>query len=264
MVTLGALHDKTNRHQLAVPLFQEAITTYRDVYGYGHPAVADTLCLLAGALSHPNDHDGGEKYDEAVHIIKDALEIYKSIKQEDSPAAVLAWKQLAALHAQVGRFTEAKECFEIVLRIYIRIHIGACEELADTYVAFGKLMCLNKEQMEATTMYSQALTLFGQLFGDLHVKLADTLFLQGTAHMQMEMYEDAQPFFEKAMVLYSELLGPFNSKVGNVLIWCSSIEIVIGVSYRLEIVKTALASFVKNWMNTMLPKNIIALLWEST
>ena len=50
--------------------------------------------------------------------------------------------------------------------------------------------------------------MYNRLFGEVHIKLADTLTAMGAANMDMELYEEAQPHFEKAMVLYAELLGP--------------------------------------------------------
>jgi tetratricopeptide (TPR) repeat protein len=225
LVTIASLHDKVGRHIIAAPLYQEAITTYRDLYGNKHVSVADTLCLLADStfLRHRRKratkspegailHDG---YDEAKHLIRDALEIYAQVGMRDRPPSVKAWKQLAALHEFYQAWEDGKNAFEKVLSIYVRVHIGVCEELVDTYIAFGKLLCLAEEYGEAMTLFKQAQSLLYQLFGDVHVKLAEVSALLGGAYIGVKEFEDAQPFYEKAIVLYSETVGPECTEVAE-------------------------------------------------
>jgi tetratricopeptide (TPR) repeat protein len=121
LLTIAGLHDKMKRYDLAEPFYQEALSTYRDLYGYKHVCVADALCLLARSIDLrgrepvPDDIEieddkvehgemlqylskPSDGYDEAAHHLRDALNIYSALRMQDTPMAVKAWKQLALLH----------------------------------------------------------------------------------------------------------------------------------------------------------------------
>jgi tetratricopeptide (TPR) repeat protein len=91
---------------------------------------------------------------------------------------------------------------------------GVCEELGDTYMEFGKILCLNEEALEAITIFNQAVSVYSQIFGDLHVKVADALFAEGEALVEIKSLEEGQTYFEKALVLYTELV-PEGHQIGD-------------------------------------------------
>jgi tetratricopeptide (TPR) repeat protein len=241
VVTVASLHDKMGHHSKAVPLYEEALTIYRDIHGYVHQSVADTMCLLADSMSHirssESDASSGMKMDrsipdhkaaenlnqdqqqnphylECVNIFKEAIKIYHKLELGDDKVSVKALKQLATLHERYEHLEEAKQCYEMVMRTYVNTHIGVCEELGDTYMEFGKLLCLKEESLEAITIFGQALTVYSQLFGDLHVKVADALYAEGEALIDIKSLEEAQTYFEKALVIYTEVV-PMGHQIGD-------------------------------------------------
>jgi tetratricopeptide (TPR) repeat protein len=144
VVTVASLHDKMSHPSLAVPMYQEALTIYRDIHGYNHQSVADTMCLLADSLSHVkssssstnsgaddetntpanNENHGCENYQECVNMFHDAIRIYRRLELEDSKVCIKARKQLAALYERTDHLEEAKKCYEMVMRTYVNTHIG--------------------------------------------------------------------------------------------------------------------------------------------
>lgn len=219
-IAIASLHDKTGKYSVAAPLYQQAIDTYKDVYGNKHHSVAETMCLLALCIDKLGVEEGetlldGPKYKEAVQLIENALKIYRDTDLFQSPHMVKAMKQLASIHRRRTNLARARELYDEIMEIYYEVHIGACEELADTHSEYAELLCVSDQHLEGRVLYEQALQIYRKLYGDMSAKVADILIATGTSYLDISFYDDAYPYFDDAIVVCSEVFGKDSIKVAD-------------------------------------------------
>ena len=154
LIRLALVLELQGQRRVAEPLYQEAVTTYRDINGVRHFTVAETLCLLAPCIDAQGvilpERGANDRYDEAVRLLREAESIFDALgfdhprspigqmatpeESERARGAVRALRQQAMIHQAHRQFDRAKECFESVMRIYREVRVGICDDLADSQV----------------------------------------------------------------------------------------------------------------------------------
>jgi tetratricopeptide (TPR) repeat protein len=101
LIRLALTLEQLGLHGYAEPLYQEAVTTYRDVNGVRHSSVAEALCLLAPCIAAQSQSQsqslplslslslaadgisgagsGSDRYDEAVRMLAEAESIFDAL-----------------------------------------------------------------------------------------------------------------------------------------------------------------------------------------
>lgn len=239
LVTLAALHDKTGRYALALSLYRDAISCYRELHGENHKTVAETLCLLAEcvdkygqsavqALTQLPDQGGAmdrgvseassavegrvvfreDRYEEAQGLASQALSIFRAIDGSCSPSVVRTLRLKARIHLAHGQVSSAKACFEQVMSCYQEAQQGFTEDLAEAQHAFADLLCRNEESVEAMALYQLSAVVYRRLYGDTDARVAEVTLGQAQCLLDLDQHEEAQPVVEEALAMFQRLLGP--------------------------------------------------------
>jgi tetratricopeptide (TPR) repeat protein len=227
LMTLANLYDKIGAYSMAVPLYEEALGIYRDIFDSDDPNCAETMCLLA--LCYNNDgisakkrlknNEGilyaADKYNKAINVLDNALEIYIGANLRESFIYIRALKMQASIHTSSNKYNEARACFDEIFEIYKVISIGSCVELAETQVEYAKLMCIFDDPLEGRVLYQQAIQVYRGIYGEMNENIASIYYAIGDVEYGFDEYENALPFYEDALLIYSQTLGNTSLKFAD-------------------------------------------------
>ena len=227
LMTLANLYDKIGAYSMALPLYEEALSIYRDIFDSDDPNCAETMCLLA--LCYNNDgisakkrlknNEGVlyavERYNKAINVLDNALEIYVGANLRESFIYIRALKMQASIHTSSNKYNEARACFDEIFEIYKTISIGPCVELAETQVEYAKLMCLFDDPLEGRVLYQHAIQIYRGIYGEMNENIASVYYAIGDIEFGLEEYENALPFYEDALLIYAQTSGNTSLRVAD-------------------------------------------------
>ena len=227
LMTLASLYDKIGTYAMALPLYEEALSIYRDIFDSDDPNCAETMCLLA--LCYNNDGISAkkrmknsegviyaiERYNKAINVLDNALEIYIGANLKESFIYIRALKMQASIHTSSNKYNEARACFDEIFEIYKTISIGPCVELAETQVEYAKLMCLFDDSLEGRVLYQHAIQIYRGIYGEMNENIASIYYAIGDIEFGLEEYENALPFYEDALLIYAQTSGNTSLKVAD-------------------------------------------------
>ncbi len=203
----------------------------KDINGVMHKNVADALCLYGACIGAQSaahyditDADPGERYHEAVRVLNEAGNIYRSLRSgqaapgEEADAVAVAEQrtsrfdknkalsvvrclmQMADLHRQHRQYAAAKDAFEAVMGIYREVKVGICDELADAQAGYARLLLESAngqsaaeqnaverggDLLESRTLFEYALRMYRRIHGDLHPTVGRVLMGLGEVHIEL-------------------------------------------------------------------------------
>lgn len=227
LMTLASLYDKIGAYAMALPLYEEALSIYRDIFDSDDPNCAETMCLLA--LCYNNDGISAkkrmknsegviyaiERYNKAINVLDNALEIYIGANLKESFIYIRALKMQASIHTSSNKYNEARACFDEIFEIYKTISIGPFVELAETQVEYAKLMCLFDDSLEGRVLYQHAIQIYRGIYGEMNENIASIYYAIGDIEFGLEEYENALPFYEDALLIYAQTSGNTSLKVAD-------------------------------------------------
>jgi tetratricopeptide (TPR) repeat protein len=237
---LAHVLNDTRRCEEAEKLVNEALAIKRDALGDDHLDVAGLLCTLASIRERKGDRSSAEqlvwqavdmgrrlddvgmqtgahlhqlgallyrqdKLAEADVVLRESLQLQRSVLGGDHPAVAECSITLAKLAARQGRFQEGEELARDALRIYEARPDGAAWLHADTESTLGAALAGQSRFTEAETLLAESFdVLREQSIAPPWVK-ADSLMALTALYEQWDAAEPGKGYAEKAAVWRTKL-----------------------------------------------------------
>ena len=199
--TIGGVYLDLGEYQKAETMQRAALSLRKQVFGYEHPAVAESLNDLGNALYRQS------KLTEAETTHREALALRKKLFGNRHPKVAASLNNLANTLREQGRLAEAEAMFREALVLRRELLGSNHEETAETVDNLGVILSLQDKFQEAETMQREALVLDKRLFGNYHPEvavalnnLADTLTAEGKL-------DEAEARVREALAMRRKLLG---------------------------------------------------------
>uniref|UniRef100_UPI00313BBEAF tetratricopeptide repeat protein n=1 Tax=Crocosphaera sp. Alani8 TaxID=3038952 RepID=UPI00313BBEAF len=157
------------------------------------------------------------KYQEAVPLAEQALEIRKNILGTEHIDISISLNNLALLYRAMGRYEQALPLYQDALAMDKKL-LGdshpsvatSLNNLAGLYRAMGRYE-------QALPLYQEALAMLKQLLGDSHPNVATSLNNLAGLYRAMGRYEQALPLYQDALAMRKKLLGDSHPSVATSL-----------------------------------------------
>jgi CHAT domain-containing protein/Flp pilus assembly protein TadD len=202
---------QVGRYGEAEPLYQEALTIFRQQLGNSHPDVATSLNNLALL------YEAQGRYGEAEPLYQESLTIYREHWGDRHPDIATSLNNLAALYRMQGRYGEAEPLYQEALAIR-REQLG--DRHSNTATSLNNLAGLYRVQRrygEAEPLYQEALAIFREQLGDRHPDIATSLNNLAALYEVQGRYGEAEPLYQEALAIRREQLGDRHPNVATSL-----------------------------------------------
>ncbi len=166
------------------------------------------------------------RYEEAIFIAKQALDLVKRTFGEEHPKTAVAYNNLADLYRVTGRYAAAERPLKMALEIR-RKAMG--EEHPDTAASYSKLAALYLETgryAEAEPLCKKALEITRTVLGEERRETAASYNNLAALYDTTARYAEAEPLYKKALEIYRKALGeehPDTANLYNNLAWLYSV-----------------------------------------
>ncbi|MGK7873218.1 MAG: tetratricopeptide repeat protein [Xenococcaceae cyanobacterium] len=210
-VGLGRFYDGQGVYDLAVPWYEQCLSTIRSRLGEEHSDVAFSLNSLALLYSSQG------RYSEAEPLLMQALELYKRLHSEEHPDVASSLNNLAYLYFSQGRYSEAEPLLMQALELYKRLLGQEHPDVALSLNNLAKLYSSQGKYSEAEPLLMQALELYKRLLGQEHPHVAISLNNLAKLYSSQGKYSEAEPLLMQALELRKRLLGEEHPHVAQSL-----------------------------------------------
>ena len=195
----------------AVDTLADALRLSLDVWGEGHPRVADVLNERGNLL----DRQG--RYAEAMDDYTRALQIRQAILGPAHPRVGASLNNIGNIHASLGRHTEALHSYERALSIYE----DALGPQHPRVAAVVNNLAIVHDQLGQTATalaeHRRALAIREQTLPEDHPHLALDHNNIGSVLARLGHPEDALTEYERALEIRERRLGPAHPDVAHTL-----------------------------------------------
>lgn len=150
--------------------------------------------------------------DLAEASLEKAMAAFGRCGQELAPEAAQALTYLGLVYMNQGKYSQAQEQLHRVLAIRENLPTVSPEWIAATYNDLG-LVYSQTDKDQALNYAEKALTMYHQLYGDEHPKIAIASINTGILYRDVEFYGDAVNHFETALRIWTKVTpGPTPAK----------------------------------------------------
>ena len=188
-------------HPQSQPLHELALAIREQVFGSDHPAVAESLNMLA-MLSRLQ---GDDKQAEGFH--RQALAIRERTLGPDHPTTAESLNNLGVLYRSQGKYEQAEPLLQRSLSIR-QLSLGS--EHPDTLITFINLAKLYAEQRkfeQAEPLLKQALAAFERVLEPEHPLIAQNLDMLARLYYEQGNHERAETLWKRALTILEKTLG---------------------------------------------------------
>lgn len=151
---------------------------------------------------------GEGKYDEALPLARQALEIREKTLGPTHLSVAAALANLAELYIAKHKHSEAETHYQRVLGIYEK-SLGANNVKTATVVdSLALLQYLKGNFSKAEALYQRGLSLREAAFGQEHLEVARSVYLLAEFYRSRAEYEKAEPLFLRTIAINDKVLSP--------------------------------------------------------
>jgi len=194
---LAQVHHRTNKSELAVLTYKQALVKAREIYGNSHPEVAGVLNDMA-SLSYELGQTS-----LAIEMFQACLKIDRmvALHSQNYTNAITTMTNLAHILYENGRLFEALEIYLDIIRLHGEDSKAAERNLfvATTWTRIGLIYFHIRQFENAIDCYEYALEIRITVLGENHSSVASILKTIGAIHMKEGAYDLAVVTFEECL-----------------------------------------------------------------
>lgn len=188
-------------YPLAEPLYQQAVTVSKQVWGTDSSDTAWSLTNLVGLWRFQG------KYAQAEPLAEQALAIREQQLGAEHLDTAQSLHDLAAVYYAQGKYKLAEPLYQKVLRIREQ-QLGP--EHPDAISSLNNLALLYQSEgkyAQAESLYQRALAFREQQLGPSHQHIAISLNNLAVLYQLQKKYMQAEPFYQRALAIYELTIG---------------------------------------------------------
>lgn len=170
------------------------------------------------------------EYKRAEELHSAAVEIQEQLTDAAVPDLAESLNNLAVAHTRQGNYKKAADLYRKALNIQIRHFGNDHPEIAETLSMFGSWIPVT-DIHEAARMRERSLEIRRAVYGDHHLKTADSYMETGRINRSMALPDEAIKAFQRAMDIRISKRGPDHPDVAESMIF-------LGDVYRLYEIDT--------------------------
>ena len=201
---LADAHYRAGHYDICKSLYTRVLEMHRQVYGAGHPLIADDLGSLAAV-----QRDLGY-YSEAERLDRQALDMVQSYYGNNHPKTAGRLTALAESLTYQKKYDEAVSALEQALAIQERVYGPAHPSVAETLNELGNVASMRDKLDEAETRFRRAVDIYRAVYGDHHYLVAIALSNVAGIYMDKKDYPRAEQLFRDVVRRYAETLPADN------------------------------------------------------
>jgi tetratricopeptide (TPR) repeat protein/CHAT domain-containing protein len=160
-------------------------------------------------------HQG--KFDDAVIVAEQALELTLSLNHGDHPAVATSLNNLAELYRSQGRYEQAEPLYEQALDMIKRLFNGDHPAVATSLNNLAGLYYSQGRYEQAEPLLKQALEMIKRLFNGDHPAVATSLNNLAGLYESQGRYEQAEPLLKQALEMRKRLFNGDHPDVASSL-----------------------------------------------
>jgi tetratricopeptide (TPR) repeat protein/DNA-binding XRE family transcriptional regulator len=183
-------------------LHRQALAIRKQVFGSEHPAVAESLNVLA-ILSRIQ---GDDEQAEVLH--RQALAIREQTLGPQHPATAESFNNLGVLYRIQGKYEQAEPLLQKALSINEQSLGSEHPDTLYTIINLAKLYAEQSEYGQAEQLLQQALATGERVLEPGHPLVAHTLNLLARLSYKQGNYERAETLWKESLALMEKTLGP--------------------------------------------------------
>lgn len=189
-------------------LNQRSLVMLRELYGAGHPRVADGLINLGASQHERGNYTAAETY------YRQALAIIEPFYGPEHPATASAYTMLGRALVSQGRLDEAEPLLQRALAIQERVH-GPVHPAVASAVNELAIVALGRERYDDAEQYfKRMVSIYEQVYGGHHQHVGVALANLASVYLTRGEPARAEPIFREALEVYLETLPPTHIYVG--------------------------------------------------
>ncbi|HEY7124211.1 MAG TPA: FxSxx-COOH system tetratricopeptide repeat protein [Ktedonobacterales bacterium] len=202
LLQIGRYLHQRAQYRGALPLLQQALELYEQVYGSEHPDVARSLNHLADLYLAQGE------YEQALPLFERALMIRERALGPHHLDVATTLNDLADLHREQGRYAQALSLAERALAIREQALGAHHPDVASSLNTLGDLYSHQGQYARALPHYQRALAIREQALGADHLDVATTLNNLANLYSYQGQYALELPLMQRALAIYEQALGP--------------------------------------------------------
>ena len=198
---LGELNLEMDQIELAEKQCQQALVTFKKVYGVNHSEVGNTLRLLVKIYLKQG------KVKDAEQTASDALNIITTINGNDHPKVGEIYIMQSQINSALKQETQAKVLVQKAIELLKKIKQSDSAIMGEALFQQGILEKLAAKYSNASIFFKQAQKIFEKTIGPNHPLIAETLWEQAESLKLQKKYKQTFPLYRKAEKIWSENFG---------------------------------------------------------
>lgn len=205
---LANTHFYAGHFVVADSLNHRALEIYRNLYGAGHPLVADNLINL-GAIQ-----DEFGNYDETERLYRQALDINRRWYGDDHFETASNLTLLGRVLVKEKRLDEAEDVLRQALMIQERVYGRVHPQVASTLNELGNVALARKRLDDAESAFHRMLDIYQTVYGDKHYVIAVAMSNIATVRMRRNDFAGAERIMHEVVARFTESLSPEHMNTG--------------------------------------------------
>jgi tetratricopeptide (TPR) repeat protein/transcriptional regulator with XRE-family HTH domain len=189
-------------HPQSQSLHQQALAIREQVFGSDHPAVAESLNVLAILSRIQGD------YEQAERFHRQALAIREKTLGPEHPATAESLNNLGVLYRSQGKYEQAEPLLQQALNIREQLLGTEHPDTLHSFVNLAKLYSEQHKYEQAEQLLQQALVTSERLLEPGHPLIAQNLNLLARLSYEQGNHERAETLWKRSLANLEKTLGP--------------------------------------------------------
>jgi tetratricopeptide (TPR) repeat protein len=196
----GILQDYKREYDQAIESIEQAIKLRKDILGDGNVELARLYVEKAAVLRHQS------KYNEALTSLEEAHNIDNPHFDEDHVNFARILLEQGQTYLDKRSVFVAQEHLKESLHIYDSQPNRNVKQHADAIEALGQIYLESGRSRDAFEMFEKAMNIRTAIYGSSHPEIAETLYKQAKALLNMSEAQDNEDPKDKARQILGEAL----------------------------------------------------------
>jgi eukaryotic-like serine/threonine-protein kinase len=205
---LANAHFSAGQYDAAEEINERLLVMYREIYGEGHPRVADILMSLGEIQNDMGHYPAAEKYE------RQAVDMMEGWYGKDSPETATDLTILARTIVYEKRYDEAVQLLQQSLAIKERAFGGVHPSVASSLNDLGNAASMQGKYELAEKYFRREADIYRTVYGEHHYLYATALSNLASVYSGRKEWSKAETIFRQVVPIYVETQSANNRNTG--------------------------------------------------